>query len=366
MTPIRKLVLFFLALCLVCIASVSGAHSARALKHFHRLIYAGRNENYNSVIAEYNRLPIRMQNQPRVKSYYDEAVAKHGKHNQMSPLLPGVDHVDIVAAFGGMGIMILMCGIILKSKERQNKSLEGIVNKRVSNGGTYSAIKVKARTPTEAQIRFIKRMNKGIVPLGLTRDEAAKIINRFLERMSEDIGGPQLDLSPGEMMTSSETKKKQMKLERERRRAAASVARRKEQEARKAAQETRRLEREAIKAKKAEDKLYDKRIAEEEKLLKAREDSNNGVVKKAKTEKAKTIQEFQNFVNGILADKVIDPQEVRQLKAWLIANKRSQNDFDTMLKLIDETLADGIIDENETQLLYEGIIDCLIALRGRI
>ena len=70
-------------------------------------------------------------------------------------------------------------------------------------------------------------------------------------------------------------------------------------------------------------------------------------------------------MNDILADNKIEPQEVRRLKAWLLSNQQSQNDFAAMLKLIDDSLVDGVIDEEETQALYEGIMDCLVTLRER-
>ena len=70
-------------------------------------------------------------------------------------------------------------------------------------------------------------------------------------------------------------------------------------------------------------------------------------------------------MNDILADKRIEPQEVRQLKAWLMANRQAPDDFAQMLKLIDDSLVDGIIDEEETQAIYEGVIDCLLTLRER-
>ena len=78
-----------------------------------------------------------------------------------------------------------------------------------------------------------------------------------------------------------------------------------------------------------------------------------------------TVQEFQGLVNDILADKIIEPQEVRQLKAWLMAHRQNPDDFAAMFKVIDESLVDGIIDTDETQAIYEGIIDCLITLRER-
>ena len=54
-----------------------------------------------------------------------------------------------------------------------------------------------------------------------------------------------------------------------------------------------------------------------------------------------------------------------ELKAWLMANRKASDDFAAMLKLIDESLQDGVIDADETQALYEGIIDCLLTLRER-
>ena len=159
-------------------------------------------------------------------------------------------------------------------------------------------------------------------------------------------------------MSGSELYREKMRIERERKRAREKLERQLEQE-------RRQIEREALREKKTVDRLYEKRIAEEEKLIKARKDANEGIIRKAKNAKAQTIQEFQNLVNNILADKTIDPQEVRQLKAWLMANKQSPDEFAQMLKLIDESLVDGIIDENETQALYEGVIDCLITLRER-
>lgn len=131
------------------------------------------------------------------------------------------------------------------------------------------------------------------------------------------------------------------------------------------AQERRQQERAEQKAQKAADRLYEKRISEEERLLKARDDAHSGVIRKARSVKAQTIQEFQDLVNDILADKVIEPQEVRRLKAWLKANQQSADDFAQMFKLIDESLLDGVIDAEESQAIYEGIIDCLITLRER-
>ena len=48
-----------------------------------------------------------------------------------------------------------------------------------------------------------------------------------------------------------------------------------------------------------------------------------------------------------------------------MANRQSPDDFAPMFKTIDESLLDGMIDEDETQAIYEGVIDCLITLRER-
>ena len=48
-----------------------------------------------------------------------------------------------------------------------------------------------------------------------------------------------------------------------------------------------------------------------------------------------------------------------------MAHRQKQDDFAAMFKVIDESLVDGIIDTDETQAIYEGIIDCLITLRER-
>jgi flagellar biosynthesis GTPase FlhF len=212
--------------------------------------------------------------------------------------------------------------------------------------------------PTEGQVAFIRRFNNGILPVGLTKAGAAEMIKTHLAKMSAISKRKRVDISPVEFMSESKSYRERMKIERERRRAREKLERQLEHE-------RRQHEREALREKKAVDRLYEKRIAEEEKLIKARKDTNEGVAHKARNAKAQTIQELQNLVNDILADKKIEPQEVRQLKAWLMANKQSPDDFAQMLRLIDESLVDGIIDETETQAIYEGVIDCLITLRER-
>ena len=161
------------------------------------------------------------------------------------------------------------------------------------------------------------------------------MINSYLSRMSTMSKRQRIDISIAEFMSGSKSYREKMRIERERKRAREKLERQREHE-------RRQREREALRERKAADRLYEKRIAEEERLIKARDDANEGIVHKTRNAKAKAIQELQNLVNDILADKKIEPQEVRQLKAWLMANKQSPDDFAQMIKLIDESLVDGI------------------------
>lgn len=85
-------------------------------------------------------------------------------------------------------------------------------------------------------------------------------------------------------MSGSKSYREKAKLERDRKRAQEKVAKQQEQE--------RRLrEREAQKAQKAADRLYDRRMAEEEKLFKVREEARDGITYKVRNAKAQTIYE---------------------------------------------------------------------------
>ncbi len=342
MTTVSKIVVVLAGLCLAVIIGISDVHSARAYMHYNRLCYYGRNGMHEDVIAEYHKLPKYVRNFPLVNTFYDEARQKVGDSTGFD-WLPTVEFLDVVAlvVFAvGLGVMF----ICVKPNERKMYSKERPI--------------VQPDIPTVGQLQFIRRFNNGIVPVGLTKAGATAMIKAHLAKLSAMSKHQRIDISPAEFMSGSELYREKMRIERERKRAREKLERQLEQE-------RRQREREALREKKTVDRLYEKRIAEEEKLIKARKDVNEGIIRKAKNAKAQIIQEFQNFVNKILADKKIDPQEVRQLKAWLMANKQSPDEFAQMLKLIDESLVDGIIDENETQALYEGVIDCLITLRER-
>lgn len=342
MTSVVKSVLALGILCLAIVLGTSHVHSRRADRHVYRLLHYGRNEMYEDVVEEYHHLPENRRSGSLVQSYYEDAKSKVGDNSGFR-LMPTFETPDAIAlAVFVLGLFALR--FWLKPKERHLYSKEKTVS--------------VPDAPTSGQIAFIKRFNNGIVPVGLTKDSAAIMIKDHLAKLSMMSRRQQIDIRPAEFMSGSKSYREKIKLERERKRAQEKLARQQEQE-------RRRQERETQKAQKAIDRLYDKRLAEEQKLIKAREDALSGVTRKLKTAKAQAIQELQNLVNDILADKKIEPQEVRQLKAWLIANRQSPDDFAPMLKLIDESLVDGIIDADETQAIYEGVIDCLLTLRER-
>ena len=342
MTPIVRIVLALSGLCLFLAIGTSSAHKLRAERHVHRLLHAGRTENYESVVSEYHNLPEKYRKSQLVKMYYDDAVEQVSDFAGNN-LFPTTETLDVAA-------LAVFCLVLLALFLRPSPKPQKMYSR-----GTHAP---EPCQPTAGQISFIKRINNGIVPIGLTRESAALMIKNHLVRISSESKRQRIDISPVEFMSSSRSYREKMRLERERKRAQEKLARQQERE-------RRRAEREEMNARKAESRLYDKRIAEEEKLIKAREDACSGVEKKSRSAKARAIQELQNLMNDILADKRIEPQEVRQLKAWLMANRQAPDDFAQMLKLIDDSLLDGIIDEEETQAIYEGVIDCLLTLRER-
>ncbi len=342
MTPVVKIVLALGGLCLAILLGLSHVHKARADKHYYRLMYAARNEMPEQVVSEYHHLPASHRAMPLVKPYYDDAREKV-EDPICFDLFPTTECADVISL---VVFAIGICGFWMLMFPKQQRLY--------SHENTDEPIDA----PTDRQIAFIRRFNNGIVPIGLTKSAATAMIENHLAKLSAMSKRQRIDLSPAEFMTGSSSYREKMRIEREQKRARERLERQK-------AQELLKQEREAKKAQKAIDRLYDKRIAEEERLIKAREESKNGIVHKSHNAKMQVIQELQNLVNDILADKKIDPQEVRQLKAWLIANKQTPEDFAQMLNIIDDSLKDGIIDANETQAIYEGVIDCLITLRER-
>ena len=342
MTPVVKAVLALGVLCFALLLGTSFVPSRRAQSHYYHLLHAGRNEIHEQVVAEYHKLPRALRGEPFVKRYYAEAKEKVGD-DVWFDILPTFESADAIAVgVFAIGMFVLWLWVVPR-KQRLYASKKPIA---------------QPDAPTEGQLAFIRRINNGIVPVGLTRTSAASMIRDHLAKLSSMSKRQKVDIVPLEFMSSSRAHRERMRIERERKRAQDKLARQQEQERRRQARESQR-------AQKAVDRLYDKRLAEEEKLRKAKEEKMEGVVHRTRSAKALAIQELQNLVNDILEDKKIEAQEVRQLKAWLIANKQAPEDFAPMLKIIDDALVDGIIDADETQAIYEGVIDCLITLRER-
>ncbi len=342
MTPTNKIVIALSALCLAVVIGTAGAHKNRTNKHYQRLLYGMRNGKPDMVVSEYHRMPRNYRSNQLVKSAYDEARKKVGDCQRLD-FMPTMESADLMS----LGVLVL--GLFGLWKGMMPKTCKQPASQKASEAPD---------APTEGQIAFIRRINNGVVPVGLTRLSAAEMVASYLSRMGTSSNAHKIYISPGEFMSSSRGYRDKMKLEHDRKRAQEKIARQQEQE--------RRLrEREAQKAQKAAERHLDRSMAEEEKLFKVRDEMRDGILRKARNAKAQKIQEFQELVNGILADNRIEPQEVRQLKAWLLANRQEPDDFTQMLKVIDESLVDGIIDSDETQAIYEGAIDCLITLRDR-
>ena len=342
MTPVRKIELSLLCLCAAIVAGIYVAKYNCATKHYYHLTFASRNNYNEQVISEYHQLPRSLQEKPAVRDMYERAAQKV-EDKVYFDRFPSLDKADI-SALALFALFFSGFLFVTRPKNRRECTIE-----------TVTSISDK---PSEGQLQFIRRINNGIVPSGLTKETASLFIKNRLSRISEYTRRQRIEISPIDVMASSQSRKEQARLARERKRAQEKILRQQ-------TQERRRQEREEARAKREEERHYEKRLAEEAKLIKAREDAREGSARRARSEKARTIQDFQDLVNDILADNRIEPQEVRRLKAWLLSNRQSQNDFAAMLKLIDDSLVDGIIDEGETQALYEGIMDCLITLRER-
>lgn len=132
-------------------------------------------------------------------------------------------------------------------------------------------------------------------------------------------------------------------------------------------EEKKRAEKQAAQEAKAAEKQWARRKKEEDalKLLADEMSSPDYKMRKSRSKRVQDLKEFQVLVNKVLADSVIEVEELLQIKCWLLEHKVLDGDFDAMFKLIDATLADGKIDDVETQSLYAGMLDCMSTLRKR-
>lgn len=87
--------------------------------------------------------------------------------------------------------------------------------------------------------------------------------------------------------------------------------------------------------------------------------------RKSRTKKMQDLRDFQHLVNRIIADSIIEPLEILEVKEWLESHKLRPNEFSTTIAAIDAALKDGVIDDKETQQLYEKMLDCINELKDR-
>lgn len=190
-------------------------------------------------------------------------------------------------------------------------------------GKTISA--GSGRQATYAQQEYIRNLG-GHVPPTLSVSQASRMIDKLIERREE-----------------------QRVIEAEER------ARKREQ-AKADARQVREKERLSAKRKKTEDELQTLAGAMGDPSYKPR---------KSRTKKMQDLRDFQHLVNRIIADSVIEPSEIIEVKEWLESHKLRPDEFSTTIAAIDAALQDGVVNETETQQLYEKMLDCIIELKER-
>lgn len=62
--------------------------------------------------------------------------------------------------------------------------------------------------------------------------------------------------------------------------------------------------------------------------------------------------EFLALWNGILADDVLEVDELLMIKSWLIKHRRRPDDYAGMIAAIDNSIQDGVVDADESLSLY--------------
>ena len=80
------------------------------------------------------------------------------------------------------------------------------------------------------------------------------------------------------------------------------------------------------------------------------------------------LREFQYLVNRVIADDMIDPREMLEIKAWLEAHKVLPSDFAKTLGLVPDLLKkgkSGRVGGDDMKDLYSSLLDCLNELRRR-
>ena len=121
----------------------------------------------------------------------------------------------------------------------------------------------------------------------------------------------------------------------------------------------------------AEESVAKRRRGKEEKELQfmaAAMRSPGYKLAKRGAKRTQDLREFQYLVNRVLADDIIEPREILEIRAWLEAHKVLPSDFAQTLTLVSDMLKRGKslrVGGDDMKDLYSGMLDCLNELRRR-
>lgn len=108
-----------------------------------------------------------------------------------------------------------------------------------------------------------------------------------------------------------------------------------------------------------------KREEDELRMLASVEQDPSYKPRRSRSFRVRTLREFQHLVNEVIADNVIELDEVRVLADWLRENKRLPDEFVDELRLMSRVVLSRKIDDETTQRIYEALLSCLSQLRNR-
>lgn len=122
----------------------------------------------------------------------------------------------------------------------------------------------------------------------------------------------------------------------------------------------------------AEEVVAKRRRGKEEEELQfmaaAMRDPRYQLVKRG-SKRTQDLREFQYLVSRVIADDVVDPREMLEIRSWLEAHRILPSDFAQTLQLVSILLKRekvGCVDgSDDMKELYSGLLDCLNELRRR-
>ena len=191
MTPVRKIELSLLCLCAAVVAGIYVAKYNCATKHYYHLTFASRNNYHEQVISEYHQLPRSLQEKSTVRDMYERA-AKEVKDKVYFDRSPSLGKADVFAL---VMFVLFFCGFLCVTRPKNLKKCT-----------VETAVDISDK-PSEGQLQFIRRINNGIVPSGLTKETASSFIKNRLSRISEYTRRQRIEISPLDVMASSLSRK---------------------------------------------------------------------------------------------------------------------------------------------------------------